>query len=175
MAVGGEAQKSQRGLPRMHRYGIWLRNGAVVRVEPESGGRRHFLYPATASKLAKVYAVAHGKKVIYVGYTTQPMATRIRQGLSATGQHGYHGDAWKNAARVGLAVWFFQNEPRESVEAIEAELVYLIRSRTGQWPEAQTEIHFHRVSESDKHRAELILESVSVSFRSEESGVPLND
>jgi hypothetical protein len=89
------------------------------------------------------------------------MATRLRQGLLATGQHGYYGYAWKKHPRVGLIVWFFPGEPPERIEAIEAELVYLVRNRTGQWPEAQTEIHFHRVSEQDKRRAELLLESIT--------------
>jgi len=160
MATRGKGRKCQRDLPEMHRYRIYLKDGAVVRVEPHDGGRCHFRYPATASKLPKIYAVTRGKNIIYVGHTTQPMATRLRQGLAATGQHGYHGYAWKKSARVGLTVWFFPGESPERIEAIEAELVYLIRSRTGEWPEAQTEIHFHRVSEDDKRLAELLLESI---------------
>jgi hypothetical protein len=33
------------------------------------------------------------------------------------------------------------------VETVEAEIAYLIRNIDGQWPEDQTEIHFHQSSE----------------------------
>jgi len=39
------------------------------------------------------------------------------------------------------------------MEAIEAELVYFIREKTGNWPKYQMEIHFHRASEEEKQIA----------------------
>lgn len=161
MTATVEVRGGQRRLPEMQSYGVLLANGRVSHVELEGGGPNHFVHPATARKLPKIYAVTRGKDVIYVGYTTQPTATRLRQGLVASGEHGYYGYAWKDWGQVGLTVWFFPGEPAERIEAIEAELVYLIRHRTGQWPEAQTEIHFHRVSADDKRRAEVLFESLT--------------
>ena len=45
-----------------------------------------------------------------------------------------------------LDVWCHEDSTQRDcldVETVEAEVVFLIRS-AGQWPEFQTEIHFHR-------------------------------
>ena len=143
-----------------HRYRVRLKDGRVEHVELEGSQSRGFRAPATGKKLPKLYVIVHGKQVVYVGYTVQPMATRIHQGLQASGKHGYHGYAWKTLTNLELVVWFFPGARAEQVEAIEAELVYLLRKSTGQWPGFQTEIHFHRVSERDKTMAKRLLASI---------------
>ncbi len=37
------------------------------------------------------------------------------------------------------------DENRKAIEAIEGEIVYLIRHKTNKWPEYQNEIHFSNV------------------------------
>ena len=56
-----------------------------------------------------------------------------------------------------LLVWCFPDATSEQVEAVEAELVYYIREKTGQWPKYQMEIHFHGATESEKEIAKSIL------------------
>ncbi len=82
----------------------------------------------------------------------------MRQGFSAQGEHGYHGYKWKNQDTVEILIWSFPDSTQEHVEAIEAELVYFIREKTGKWPKYQMEIHFHGASESERKAAQSILE-----------------
>lgn len=127
----------------------WLR-GKLVRT---------FQKPGTQAGLLKLYVVKHGDDIIYVGHTLQPMANRLRTGFKAQGEHGYWGYQWKDLEWVNLLIWFFPNEERYRVEAIEAELVYLVRRNTGRWPQGQTEIHFHNVPEETRAVATEIYET----------------
>lgn len=106
------------------------------------------------SRLPKIYVASVNNVPIYVGVTKQPIRNRLRYGWSATGEHGYHGYRWRNVFdQVQLDIWCHLDPTIEGacmdVETVEAEIVYLIRA-SGQWPEYQTEIHFH--SSSDEHR-----------------------
>jgi len=124
----------------------WLR-GKLVRT---------FQKPVTQHGLLKLYVVKHGGDIIYVGHTSQPMANRLRIGFTAQGEHGYWGYQWKDLEGVELLIWCFPNEERYRVEAIEAELVYLVRKNTGTWPKGQTEIHFRNVPEETRAVARRI-------------------
>ncbi|MDY6974031.1 MAG: GIY-YIG nuclease family protein [Thermodesulfobacteriota bacterium] len=99
-----------------------------------------------------------GHEIYYVGMTTQSIQTRLRQGFSAKGEHGYWGYKWQNQEFVELLVWTFPDGDKDHVEAIEAELVYYVRARTGKWPTYQMEIHFHGASEVQRQIAQSILE-----------------
>ncbi len=158
--AAGKCKPIRGSFPEQHRYRVRLKYGQVDSVELEGDRSCGFRAPATRRKLPKLYAIVHDNKVIYVGHTVQPMATRIRQGLQARGEHGYYGYAWKTLDDIEIIVWFFPEGKAEQVEAIEAELVYLLRETTGQWPGFQTEIHFHQVSDRDKAMAERILASI---------------
>ncbi len=46
-------------------------------------------------------------------------------------------------------------------EAIEAEIAFLIRFKTGKWPECQCEIHFHNIPYA-KQIAEKIYNKISI-------------
>src|SRR5262249_45104738 len=86
-------------------------------------------------------------KLIHVGITRQPMRTRFRLGFTATGENGYHGYAWRhNFKEAVLDIWCHEDAPLKNsdrdMETVEAEVVFLARL-AGQWPEGQTEIHFH--------------------------------
>ena len=115
-----------------------------------------FTAPLTRNKLSKIYIVKYLSKVIYVGITSQSMKSRLRYGLKAKGEHAYYGYRWKNLKEVELLVWCFPDKNSKAVEGIEAEIVYLVRNRTGQWPEYQTEIHFREIAEKDRKIAEAI-------------------
>jgi hypothetical protein len=98
------------------------------------------------NKLPKLYIVSVSGKPVYVGRTKRSVRGRLRDGWNATGLHGYYGYAWRhgNDSAV-LSVWCHIDAVDRNecdIETVEAEVVFLIRS-AGQWPEFQTEIHFH--------------------------------
>ncbi len=120
----------------------------------DANGGTKFSGRAT-SGVPKLYVVTAGALPIYVGITRQSMRTRLRLGWTATGQRGYHGYRWRHDHRQAtLDLWYHLDAvctpPALDIETVEAELVYLIRQQ-GQWPEYQTEIHFHQ--SDDEHRA----------------------
>jgi hypothetical protein len=86
-----------------------------------------------------------------VGYAGQPIAARLRYGLNPKNAKGYAGYKWKNEDEVSITIFTFSSseaalaytDQRLFVEAVEAEVVYGIRNRTGRWPEYQNEIHFN--------------------------------
>jgi hypothetical protein len=90
------------------------------------------------------------------------MRSRLRGGWQSKGRHGYHGYAWrKHFEQVELDIWCHQDatgaDSLSDVEAVEAEVVFLIRA-AGQWPEHQTEIHFHQSTERHREVARAIME-----------------
>ena len=78
-------------------------------------------------------------------------------GFGAKGEHGYYGYKWKDLQEVELLVWNFPGSTQDYVESIEAELVYIIREKTGNWPKYQMEIHFHGATEEERKVAKSIL------------------
>jgi len=142
-------------------YHLKVTNGKItsIKLEDKEGKMvevNTFEKPVTYKDLSKLYVVKHRSEIIYVGVTSQGIRDRLRYGFQAKGKHGYHGYHWKDLGEVDLLVWCFLGEPFERIESIEAELVYLVRNHTGQWPEYQTEIHFRKVTEEEKKVAESI-------------------
>ncbi len=73
--------------------------------------------------------------------------------------YGYHGYKWKDQLKEAeLLVWHCSDQTSSHAEAIEAELVYYIRKKTGKWPKYQMEIHFHGASEEERRIAKSILD-----------------
>ena len=147
-----------------YHYRIRIENCKIATKEKEDKSGKmvvvnYFEKPVTKNKLSKIYVIKHKSDVIYVGITSQAISIRLRGGLKASGIHGYHGYAFKNLELVDLFVFWFP-EKKLQIEAIEAEIVYLVRSRTGEWPKYQTEIHFHKATEREKRIAYLIYEMV---------------
>ncbi|MDM1362499.1 hypothetical protein [Myroides marinus] len=108
----------------------------------------------TKNKVPKIYVLKIKGEVVYIGYTSQSITTRLNSGLKADGKNGYHGYKWKNVTdKMELLIFVFGNvltgikdQDKELImfiEAIEAELVYQVRSQTGNWPKFQNEIHFN--------------------------------
>lgn len=121
-----------------------------------SKGSSNFSGLAT-KKLPKLYVISIDAVPIYVGVTRQSMSSRLRLGFKATGDHGYHGYAWRHDSQAAiLDIWCHEDPPVENperdVETLEAEVVFLTR-RAGQWPAGQTEIHFHPSTEEHRRIA----------------------
>jgi len=128
----------------------------------EVNGRQttHFIAPDTKRGIQKLYVIRDDKNICYVGITSQPISSRLRVGFIDDGHYGYHGYKWKDKLKQAeLLVWALPNRARDSVEAIEGELVYYIREKTGNWPKYQMEIHFHKASETQKQVAKTILDA----------------
>ena len=126
----------------------------------------HRLSHRAAGQSPKLYVVHDHGCPIYVGITKQPIAARLRFGWSADGKHGYHGYAWRHAFEsVGFDVWYqslaASGGRLNDLETIEAEVVYLLRRRYRQWPEFQTEIHFHHSTASHRKIARQVVEIYS--------------
>jgi len=102
----------------------------------------NFSYPLT-SKHYKIYILTDKERILYIGITKDSIRNRLRSGLSANGEHGYHGYKWKNNKKVMLFVWCFDELDKNKIENIEAELAFIVRKTTGNWPECQNEIHFN--------------------------------
>ena len=141
-------------------YGLIVAKGGYTVISPDN--QPHFVSPATKS-VPKLYVVSKDSSLIYIGISTQPMAGRLRGGLSANGEHGYHGYAWgKLEGNSRLDVWVLQNlntDPKTELETIEAEVVLLFRNKNGQWPSGQTEIHFHPSEQFHRECAKKIISS----------------
>lgn len=120
----------------------------------QNGRITNFKQPTTIAKRPKLYAVKIKDEIVYVGYTSQSISSRLVYGLKADGRNGYHGYKWKQEAdQLELFVFVFDKlltgdkeldkKNKEFAEAIEAELVFKIRTETGKWPKWQNEIHFN--------------------------------
>lgn len=118
----------------------------------------------------KLYVVLASKEVWYVGEAHCSMQVRMQRGFAAyrhlkkhkSKRGGYGGYKWieefakKKSVRVLVFVFDkkYDND-REAIEAIEGELVFLIRQRTGAWPRYQNEIHFTNSAAAKKIAVEI--------------------
>lgn len=131
----------------------------LLQVTQPHGGRT-FVKPAT-SRVPKLYVVVANGRIVYVGVTRQSLSSRLRLGWAADGRTGYHGYAWRHTlTEATLHVWYHEDANNASLreaETVEAEVVYCVRA-AGQWPEFQTEIHFHRSTEEHRALARRIFE-----------------
>ena len=103
---------------------------------------KSFFKPLTENKY-KLYILKNGNEFLYIGITRQSLRSRLHSGFNAKGVNGYYGYKWKDLVNVKLFVWTFQNYSEIQLENIEAELTYLIRTKTKKWPLYQNEIHFN--------------------------------
>jgi hypothetical protein len=115
---------------------------------------KNFKKPETESK-PKIYIIKADNSLIYIGKTNQPIASRLRQGLSPKKFTGYHGYKWKTNKKIKIVCITLEIYDNIELESIEAELVYNYRNRTGSWPLSQTEIHFHNNKKAKKISKEL--------------------
>ena len=129
-------------------------NNRVISKKIYDGKETNFKTPVTKDRTPKIYILKYKKKIVYVGYASQSIGKRLGQGIRAAGINGYHGYKWKQHDEIELLIFVFKQQLKGSkhdddkpyvnlAEAIEAELVYKVRSETGLWPEYQNEIHFN--------------------------------
>jgi len=121
----------------------------------------NFSKSASTNKLAKLYTLSDAGKLIYVGITEQSMSSRLSYGFRANGKGGYHGYKWKALNQpLSLSVWTaeqnFEPVPIRAMEIIEAEVAFLCRQLSGQWPQYQHEIHFYPSTKIHRTAAEVI-------------------
>ncbi len=142
-------------------YQLSINDRKVIVNSPS--GENHFVAPATSNKTPKLYIASYKGKLSYVGVTSQSMSARIRGGMTDDGAHGYHGYAWgKKNHTICLDIWYLKesHNPTLDLETIEAEIVFLYRHESGQWPIDQTEIHFHTSNEEHRKCAAEIIASL---------------
>lgn len=132
---------------------------SFIERKEQNGIVTNFKFPVTAKKRPKIYIVKAGEVIIYVGYASQSIGNRLSHGFRANGDKGYYGYKWKSEYdEVELQVFVFNeftgNNDEDKgykafVEAIEAELVYKVRTETGIWPKHQNEIHFNNIERAE--------------------------
>lgn len=116
--------------------------------------------PLTSSDY-KIYVISFQKKVLYVGTTKSSIKSRLNSGLKANGKNGYHGYKWKDEKNIRIFIWNFSELNKVQIENIEAELAFVVRTKTGEWPESQNEIHFNNsYQEKGKKIAEKMYEEI---------------
>lgn len=149
----------------------------VIAKKECDGKPGNFNGPVNFKKTPKIYILKSQGKIVYVGYASQPMGTRLGQGIRAGGLNGYHGYKWKQLDQLELIVYVFDKEIKGGkhlddkpytllAEAVEAELVYKVRKETGNWPEFQNEIHFNN---EQLGLAKLIAEDMYLEVMQEEA------
>jgi hypothetical protein len=150
---------------------IVLEEYVIERRVMQSGEISFDLVPNDNQKISALdcpnrllYVIKNGNEFLYVGEAKSNLKNRITRGFIAyrfwkrNGQarKGYKGYKWielfdqeessKTLKQLRLTCFIFdesRNDKREFIEAIEGELVLLIRNHTGQWPLFQNEIHFN--------------------------------
>jgi len=142
-------------------YRLELGEGRIIAINGQEDGR--FKQSDGKEGIRKIYVVKSGAEVIYIGSTKQNFRTRLQQGLKPKEKHNYP-YKWGALREVEIMIWCFpdQNEETENlVEAVEAELVYLIRKFKCRWPRYQMEIHFHsNISTDEKKTARKIFDRI---------------
>lgn len=133
-------------------FQLTLKNNWYTVVGPN--GKNHFTKPAT-QRIPKIYAMWAGSNLAYVGKSIQPIATRLRQGLRPDERTGYHGYKAEDGEYL-LDIWWQEGLTEKELESIEAEVAFLCRLKSGQWPEYQNEIHFHQTTKKQRKVAEMI-------------------
>lgn len=138
-------------------YRINFDSKELISVEDCYGTPTNFTHPVTGNS-SKLYVISDHGKPIYVGRTTRPIRDRLRDGFNPNGKHGYHGYAWRhNLCHATIDIWILEEPDEKFAETVEAEVVYLIRQEYGQWPEHQTEIHFHISEATHREMARIIV------------------
>jgi len=139
-----------------------IRDKKIVKIFNLNSNKiqKTFTKPLT-EKRYKLYVIKKNKKILYIGITRQSLRSRFRLGFSADGGNGYHGYKWRDIKKVKVLVWILNNYNENQLENIEAELVYLVRNNTNDWPYFQNEIHFNNNFAKGKKVAKEIFELIS--------------
>lgn len=129
---------------RLDRYTCVVGDKCIKPTHFNGEPTRTFRDPATCGKTHKLYVMMKGCEFCYVGIARTSISTRMRTGCKPNTAHGYHGYDLKGLTAFDLYVYVLPEHADDNFpEAVEAELVYLIRNKTHRWPTRQHEIHFH--------------------------------
>lgn len=151
------------------------RTGEITfRIQPKEAGKDKALKSTTRL----IYVVRSADVFLYVGEAKSSLKTRLQRGFisyrhyqrAKVARGGYKGYKWielfarveKSQFSVDAFIFSKEYSPagqRKVIEAIEGELVYLIRNRTGKWPQYQNEIHFNN-KEGAEDAAKAILSAI---------------
>ncbi len=135
-------------------------------------GRKLFTGEVLTLKTYKIYILKKKGKFVYIGKTKQQIGTKFGQGFSAykhkkedgKNKNGYGGYKWINKYmdnKLSLTVIDLGEKVSNSyTEAVEAEIVLLIRNTYSIWPECQNEIHFNNEHETATIEAKEIFELI---------------
>ena len=126
---------------------IKRQNGQRRIAGKEQNGRKVSFSKPVTDKGGKVYVLQDDLgNIIYVGHTIRSI------GQITTRRHTPYNYKWSGGnhghKKLRLSV-FMLDVPGDCKdiqlygEAVEAELVYLVREQTGHWPVGQNEIHFN--------------------------------
>jgi hypothetical protein len=116
-----------------------------------------FQRPATLKGVYKLYVMKDRGEFCYIGLAKRGMAQRMRTGCKPNTTTGYHGYQLKGLRDFDLHVCVLPvSKDKRFPEAVEAELAFLIRTKTGRWPTRQHEIHFHNDVPSAKALAKRL-------------------
>jgi len=125
---------------------------------------------ATNGSVFKIYIVKSKTTILYVGMTVQRISARFASSCRAYrvksetgicvpgGDSGYKWIEKHNNKESDLDLTIFcfpEIDDRVFIEAVEAEIAFLIRKNTGSWPESQNEIHFH-----NDEKAKLVADKI---------------
>lgn len=151
----------QMELPKPRTYSLRIKPKSSYEVQAHGSLWAGFVKPDTRT-CPKLYVLAQGNDIHYVGITNRSMSSRINSGLKAKGKHGYHGYKWKDIqSPFRLLVWSFPEKSGKlflrELETVEAEFAFLVRKDTGKWPLSQTEIHFYQASDAHLAAAALMV------------------
>lgn len=153
----------------IEKYKINITGSKIVPI----GGYKTF---ATDKSSFKIYIIKFNSDILYVGMTKQRISERFAQSFRAyiqklqTGESNSSGDSgykWlkehintKNDLEL-FVLPFTAIQEKNYIEAVEAEIAFLVRTKNGRWPEFQNEIHFHNIEGFNANKiAKSILKEV---------------
>lgn len=155
-------------------YKIKISDKAILPTPPSD-----YEVHANNGSCYKIYVVKHENNILYVGMAKQKIRARFSGSFRAFSKkkengiaeyNGYSGYKWieiyqKSGEEIELIVFPFLDKTtekdKEFIEAVEAEIVFLVRSNSPyKWPLSQHEIHFHNI-DGAKEAAENIFKEIS--------------
>lgn len=142
-------------------------NTCKTQLSPKEG-------QAVLKERRKLYIVFHASQVFYVGEANTSIKIRLQRSCSSHNHYiitgkargGYKGYKWLNKKdnsernlKIAVAIFCEDYDPddkRVFIEAIEGELVHLIKQNTGKWPAFQNEIHFSNCQGAKEIAGEIL-------------------
>ncbi|WP_427873520.1 hypothetical protein [Flavobacterium sp. MMS24-S5] len=146
-------------------------------IDQEDNSCRTELSPTKGQALLqerrKLYIIHYKGEILYVGEANHSIKTRFQRGSTSfnyfirkgKARGGYKGYKWLNkeynvSRNLSVCVAIFNEKydhNRSFIEAIEGELVYLVRKKLDYWPKFQHEIHFSNYDGATEIAEQILL------------------